>query len=313
MNKFLIFFLFLGKLSFAQAGYDKIVFLDDKNKEVTSESYKTKRVIKDFNLEKDCYIILDYDASNFLKSESTCANKYTFSRKGDYITYYENGAKKSVTHYHDSKAIGEYNEWCEDGKKRLEGEFLSEETLSGNNYKVLNFWNSDGKQEVKDGNGHFNYLGKENSFQGNIVNGLKDGIWKESYTNGSGFSEIYENGKFITGESTDEDNNKNVYTEFESRPEPKKGLREFYKYIGNNFRYTAASIKNKISGKIIIQFVVDVNGKIVEPKIAKGLGYGLDEEAIRVLLSYENWKPGQQRGRNVRVQYSLPITLQGNF
>lgn len=313
MNKFLVLFLFLGKLSFAQAGYDKIIYLNEKNKEVTSESYKIKRVIKEYNLEKECHRILDYDASNFLIAESTCSNKTTFSRKGDYITYYENGSKKSFKHYQDSKPTGENTEWYEDGKKRLEGEYVSDESLNGYNYKILNFWNTDGKQEVIDGNGNFNYEGKENSFQGKLVNGLKDGIWKESYRNGGSFSEIYENGKFISGESIDDEGNKNTYTEFESKPEPKKGLQQFYKYIGNNFRYTSASIKNKISGKIIIQFIVDTDGKLVEPMIVKSLGYGLDEEAIRVLLSYENWKPGQQRGRNVRVQYSLPITLQGGF
>lgn len=312
MNKFLVLFLLLGKLSFAQASYDKIIFLDEKNKEVTSESYKIKRVIKDYNLEKDCYRILDYDASNFLTAESTCANKYTFSRNGDYNTYYENGTKKSAKHYYNSNPEGKYEEWYEDGKKRLEGEYLPQEGLT-ERYRVLQFWNLEGKQEVINGNGYFNYEGKENSIQGNIVNGLKDGIWKGSYTSGGSFSEIYENGKFITGESIDDEGNKNVYTEFESKPEPKKGLQQFYKYIGNNFRYTSASIKNKISGKIIIQFIVDKDGKLVEPMVVKSLGYGLDEEAIRVLLSYEKWKPGQQRGRNVRVQYALPITLQGGF
>jgi hypothetical protein len=55
--------------------------------------------------------------------------------------------------------------------------------------------------------------------------------------------------------------------------------------------------------------VVDKEGKIVEPKIMKSLGYGLDEEAIRVLTSYDEWNPGEQKGVFVKCLYSLPLSL----
>lgn len=55
--------------------------------------------------------------------------------------------------------------------------------------------------------------------------------------------------------------------------------------------------------------MIDKEGKIVELKSVKPLGYGLDEEAIRVITNYENWIPGQQRGMNVRVLYTIPITV----
>lgn len=68
----------------------------------------------------------------------------------------------------------------------------------------------------------------------------------------------------------------------EKKPSPKKGLQDFYKFIGTHFTYTPESLKNKIQGRLVLIFVVDTEGKIVEAKILKGLGYGLDEEAIRL-------------------------------
>ena len=303
--------MFFGNFISAQVAYDKIVFYDDSNNETTSENYKTKRIIKEYNIEKDCYSVLDYDVNNKLLFESKCSDKYTFLKNGDFISYYENGNVKSIQHYLKGQEVGDYKEWYDNNNPRLEGVYSDKEPLISNSFKVLQFWNSDGKQEVINGNGYFNYENNKDAFQGNIVNGFKDGIWKATYNDGSSFSEIYENGKFLSGQSIDENNNKNTYTEFEKKPEPKEGIRAFYKYIGDNFTYTSASIKNKIKGKIVIKFVVDKDGQIIEPEILRSLGYGLDEEAIRVLLSYKKWNPGQQRGRNVRVLYTLPINLSG--
>lgn len=55
--------------------------------------------------------------------------------------------------------------------------------------------------------------------------------------------------------------------------------------------------------------MIEKDGKIVEPKILKSLGYGLDEEAIRVISSYENWIPGEQKGVPVRALYAIPINV----
>ena len=77
----------------------------------------------------------------------------------------------------------------------------------------------------------------------------------------------------------------------------------------NKMRRTKEADINKIAGKIYLTFVVDKNWSIDEIKIIKGLGYGLDEEAITTLKSYRNWIPGKMKGINVRVMYSLPLTL----
>jgi len=62
-------------------------------------------------------------------------------------------------------------------------------------------------------------------------------------------------------------------------------------------------------GKIIVEFVLNAEGKIVEPKIVKSLNPELDAEVIKTLISYENWIPGQQRGRNIRCRFTLPLNF----
>jgi len=53
--------------------------------------------------------------------------------------------------------------------------------------------------------------------------------------------------------------------------------------------------------------VIDEEGNVVDAKVLKGIGYGCDEEALRVVNSMPKWKPGKQRGDNVRVRFVLPI------
>ena len=68
-----------------------------------------------------------------------------------------------------------------------------------------------------------------------------------------------------------------------------------------------------IQGTVYMSFVVEKDGHITDVKVVRGIGGGCDEEAVRVIKSMPNWKPGKQRGRSVRVQFSMPIkfTLAG--
>lgn len=78
-------------------------------------------------------------------------------------------------------------------------------------------------------------------------------------------------------------------------------------YFSKNLKYPAKALKNEISGKVHISFVVMPDGSISEATILKGLGYGLDEEAIRVVNAMPKWIPGRQGGRAVKVKINLPI------
>lgn len=103
-----------------------------------------------------------------------------------------------------------------------------------------------------------------------------------------------------------------IFTVVESMPEFPGGQGELYKYLGNNIKYPVMAKESGIQGRVFVTFVVEKDGSITDVRLLRGIGGGCDEEAIRVVESMPNWKPGKQRGKPVRVQYNLPVkfTLQ---
>lgn len=95
-------------------------------------------------------------------------------------------------------------------------------------------------------------------------------------------------------------------------PEFPGGLKEFYKFIGKNFKMPAEASKRKINGKVDMSFSIEEDGILSDFKIEKDLGFGLGEEAIRVLKLSPKWIPGSQEGKPVKVSYSLPITIKAD-
>jgi len=98
--------------------------------------------------------------------------------------------------------------------------------------------------------------------------------------------------------------------EIDKQPEYPGGILEFYKFVGKNFKVPAETGANKIQGKVYMEFMIETDGSLSEFKIIKDLGYGVGDEAIRVLKLSPKWSPGTQNGQPVRVLYNLPITIQ---
>lgn len=67
--------------------------------------------------------------------------------------------------------------------------------------------------------------------------------------------------------------------------------------------------KAGIEGRVVVQFIVNKDGKVESPHVIRGIGGGADEEALRCVQQSE-FEPGYQRGLSVRVQYSLPVVFQ---
>ena len=81
------------------------------------------------------------------------------------------------------------------------------------------------------------------------------------------------------------------------------------RYLIENTKYPPLAHEAGIQGTVHITFVVEPDGSITNVRIARGIGGGCDEEAIRVVQNMPRWKPGKQRGRAVRVQFSMPISF----
>ena len=98
-----------------------------------------------------------------------------------------------------------------------------------------------------------------------------------------------------------------VFTVVETMPEFPGGSEEMIKYLGNNLKYPKEAKDKGVQGKVYVNFVIEKEGIVSNVKVVKGVGYGCDKEAIRVVEAMPKWTPGIQKGKNVRVSYNLPI------
>ena len=88
------------------------------------------------------------------------------------------------------------------------------------------------------------------------------------------------------------------------------GDRALYKYISDHLRYPVIAQENGIQGKVYVKFVVNEQGSVSDAQILRGVDQSLNTEALRVINSLPNFKPGKQRGNPVRVYYNAVINFQ---
>ena len=108
---------------------------------------------------------------------------------------------------------------------------------------------------------------------------------------------------------TPRDTSEKVFMVVEQQPEFKGGVSEMYNFLGRNIKYPAAASRANVEGKVFVQFVVNKKGETQDIKILKGIGFGCDEEAVRVVQMMPAWIPAQQSGQPVAVLYNLPISF----
>lgn len=98
-----------------------------------------------------------------------------------------------------------------------------------------------------------------------------------------------------------------VFLKVEQMPRFGSGERELLQYLAEQIRYPMVAKDNRISGTVVIQFVIGPDGSVSEPLIVRGIGGGCDEEALRVIRQMPRWSPGRQQGRPVSVKFTLPV------
>lgn len=101
---------------------------------------------------------------------------------------------------------------------------------------------------------------------------------------------------------SDDDSDEDFFVAVQQMPELIGGMRS----LQNCVKYPEMARKAGIEGQVIVQFIVNEQGEVENPKVIRGIGGGADKEAIRCVEKQE-FKPGRQRGKPVRVQYSLPV------
>lgn len=312
MKKIIFFFLLFSKVVLAQETL-KIKYLDSLGNQATKEAFFNYQIFIKEDIESGGkYKLQTFDKNKHMINSYSYSDANAEKLNGESIYYYENGNKKNLITYVDGIPLGKSFKWYNNGTPKEESIYIDANWKSAKHQKIINYWNEKGEKTVSDGNGFLESSDEYLTEKGGYKDGFKYEKWTgHSLKNTFNYEEFYENGELISGVSYESDGTKNEYTSLEIRPEPKKGMKDFYEFIGKKFNYTKEAKKMNIKGRILLSFIVDKDGKIVEPKIINGLGYGLDEEAIRVITSYENWKPALQKGRRVRCSYQIPLSLTG--
>jgi TonB family protein len=235
------------------------------------------------------------------------------------ITYFPSGKKKELASYKEGRLSGDVYDYYPNGTLYSAKHYVSSKGNPGSqigvDYTILLCNDSTGKALLTDSNGY--YLGYDNDFkrveeEGAVKSGLKDGEWKGSEETKAGifsFTEKYQDGKLLAGHAVTGNGEAYDYTVREKEPQFKGGLDALYRYLGNHIIYPEEARKRGIQGRVILKFVVEKDGSITDITVLKSPANDLAEEAVNVLKRSPKWMPGMQRGRAVRVQYTLPVNF----
>jgi len=107
----------------------------------------------------------------------------------------------------------------------------------------------------------------------------------------------------------EEEDDDDFHTIVENMPEFPGGDLALMKYLQRNIRYPSVAKEYNITGKVYVNYIVDKKGYVTNVKIVRGVDKSLDAEALRVVKSLPKYKPGKQRGKPVRVQFTIPINF----
>ena len=115
--------------------------------------------------------------------------------------------------------------------------------------------------------------------------------------------------KYIPVEVTEKLQGTPVFEVVEQMPEYPGGIAASVEYIQKNMRYPEAAEKNGTQGRVTVQFIIDKEGNVTNPKVLRSVDKDLDAEAIRLVGAMPKWKPGVQKGKAVAVKYTLPVVF----
>lgn len=87
------------------------------------------------------------------------------------------------------------------------------------------------------------------------------------------------------------------------------GEAALYQFLSKQIRYPRQAVKNKTEGTVYVRFVIQPDGAITDPEVMRGIGFGCDEEALRVISSMPAWNPGEITGQKVPVFSSLAVNF----
>ena len=100
-----------------------------------------------------------------------------------------------------------------------------------------------------------------------------------------------------------------IYNVIDQMPEFPGGIDKLLQFINDNMKYPTKAQTEGMQGKVIVQFIIDEDGYIIEPNIVRSVESSLDNEALRLIKMLPQWKPGTLKGKAVKVKYTVPVAF----
>lgn len=210
------------------------------------------------------------------------------------------GRKISVTHY---------TQYKEDRRKRVKQGLYTTFYENGQDSLVVNY-----EDNKKMGQSNTYFPDGTLRFMCHFENGRLNGKFVQYYRDGSlRREEFYENGKCTGGKLFNRKGEELEHEPYQIFPEfPHGGMAALMKLIAKVVKYPKDAQKAKIEGKVHISFVVDQEGKMIEPKLIKKVYPSIDEEALRAfhaIAAAYRWKPGYIDGKPKKVKFTVPLNF----
>lgn len=306
-----------------------VYFFKNDGKEVSeADSSDFVRIIQEPDSGDTNFVLLEYYVNKKRKTlGKVSAFEPSLVLEGPVSRFNQEGKRIELTTYEKGVPLGVSYHYFDNGKFHKQITYGNttpklEQAMGLNsefnhfpfnpNAKLIYLADSNGVEQVKDGNGHAKEIrvSEKNvvTEEGDYKDGVKHGVWTggETMLNYT-YTETYEMGKLVAGESIKDNQTHQYTTNAMNPPQFKGGINKFYQNVGYALRYPAEAARNRITGSVILSFTVEKDGSITDVEVKKSAHKSLDEEAKRVVLLSKKWLPATMRGIPVRVKYTLPI------
>jgi antitoxin component YwqK of YwqJK toxin-antitoxin module len=273
-----------------------------KSKE-TADGYRT--ISPDSN-DKEIFIIKDYYLNGQLRFRGVAKDRsmydlYPGNREG----YFKNGKRKFIETYRSSDGVINVTQYYPNGQVHLK-------TFRDKTGKLFldECHDSTGVITAKNGSGKWIKYDEDHRFvtgKGEIRNGAEAGKWEGMLNDSTIYKCIYEKGQVISGTSTTKSGLQYAFNKQFVIAEYKDEMEGFYNFLALHIHYLKQAKNDNIQGRVFTSFIIERDGALSCAATLRGLGGGLDEEAIRVIqLTAKSWKPALQFGIPVRCMYTVP-------
>lgn len=306
----LSFFFLINSITVAQ----DVRYMKEGSREVQEkENADHIEVIGVFDTVTNLSIVEIYSKNGKLQSRGTSSSDVYIKYEGKRITYFENGKRKEILNYQAGRLQGEAYSYYPSGSlfrvTEYTKDFISTDQIINGNVKIKSLLDSTGKELVTDGKGYFlqydpdfKYIEKEGPLVNNKWEGEIKGYFSPLELH---YVEMYKKGKLVSGISTDKNGQQFSYKIVTAAPSYPGSLPAFYKYMNKALK----GHKTDRKGRVFCSFIIDKDGKLLNPEIVRELDPALNEEILLALSKSPLWEPFKQYGIALRAKMDIHLAF----